>query len=327
MKKTADWRRWMLALLLTGAASGLFIEPTSGVETVRVAMPGKLVDYSALYVGARLGFYQKEGLNPEFVVMRTSIHYAALLVGEVDYTTLVTSTIRAAMAGMPVRVLLALNNQQPFFLLSRPEIRDVKQLKGKRIAVSSFGASTDTAARKILKYFGLDPNRDAVLLALGETGLRLAALQARSIDAAVLSPPHSFLAQRQGFNNLMWMGEIGGEGQPTNGLSSTVKKIKDQPDQVQRMLRATVRSMVYVHENKDKALPIVLREFPGWDREAVAQAYDFIVRGMSRDGIISASILQEIISEERSRSGGKAEIPVTQVADLEPLHRVLRETK
>jgi ABC-type nitrate/sulfonate/bicarbonate transport system substrate-binding protein len=317
----------MLVLMLTSAASGSFVEPASGVETVRVATPGKLVDFSALYVGARLGLYQKEGLNLEFIVMRTGIHYAALQAGEVDYTTLVTSTIRAAIAGMPVRVVLALNNRQPFFLLSQPEIRDGKQLKGKRIAVSAFGSSTDTGARKILKHFGLDANRDAVMLALGDTGLRLAALQARSIDAAMLSPPHSFFAQRQGFNNLMWMGDLGGDGQPTNGLSTTEKKIKEQSDQLRRMLRATVRSMVYVHENKDKALPIVLKEFASWDREAVLQAYDFIVRGMSRDGTVSPSILQEIINEERAISGRNADVPVTQLADFEPLHRVLKEIK
>lgn len=317
----------MLVLMLTSAASGSFVKPASGVETVRVATPGKLVDFSALYVGARLGLYQKEGLNLEFIVMRTGIHYAALQAGEVDYTTLVTSTIRAAIAGMPVRVVLALNNRQPFFLLSQPEIRDGKQLKGKRIAVSAFGSSTDTGARKILKHFGLDANRDAVMLALGDTGLRLAALQARSIDAAMLSPPHNFFAQRQGFNNLMWMGDLGGDGQPTNGLSTTEKKIKEQPDQLRRMLRATVRSMVYVHENKDKALPIVLKEFASWDREAVLQAYDFIVRGMSRDGTVSPSILQEIINEERAISGRNADVPVTQLTDFEPLHRVLKEIK
>jgi len=88
-----------------------------------------------------------------------------------------------------------------------------------------------------------------------------------------------------------------------------------------------VRSMVYVHENKDKALPIVLKEFASWDREAVLQAYDFIVRGMSRDGTVSPSILQEIINEERAISGRNADVPVTQLADFEPLHRVLKEIK
>src|SRR4029450_2214880 len=70
-KKAAHWIRWMSALMLASAASGPFVKPTLGVETVRVAMPGKLVDFSALYVGARLGLYQKEGLNLEFIVMRT----------------------------------------------------------------------------------------------------------------------------------------------------------------------------------------------------------------------------------------------------------------
>ncbi len=327
MKKAVVWRCWALVVLFGIAVAVVFLEMASAAERVRIAMPGKLVDYSALYVGKRLGFYENEGLSPEFIVMSTRVHYAALQAGEVDYTTLVISTIRAAIAGMPVRVLLGLNKQQTAFLVAQPWIRNIKELKGKRVAVSSFGSSTDTAARQMLKYSGLDPNRDVIIMALGETGLRLAALHSRSIDAAVLSPPHNFIARREGFSNLLWVGDIGGEGQPTNGLSSTVKKLKEQPEQVQRMLRATVRSMIYVQDNKDKALPIVLQEFKGWDKEAVAQAYDFIVRGMSRDGNISVATLQEILNEERVRSGAKANVPVSQVADLEPLRKVLREMK
>ncbi|MBI4526316.1 MAG: ABC transporter substrate-binding protein [Deltaproteobacteria bacterium] len=325
MKNVLFWAA--TAILLVFVTTGKAADTPRRMETVRVAMPGKLVDYSALYVGTHQGFYQKEGLDLQFVVMRTGIHYPALLAGEVDYTTLFSSTIRAALAGMPVRVLLALNNQQPFFLLSQPQFKDVRQLRGKRIAVSAFGSSTDTATRKALRHFGLDPNRDAVIMALGDTGVRLAALQSGSVEAAMLSAPHSFIAQRQGFNNLMWTGDLGGEGQPTNGLSTTVKKMKQQPDQVYRMLRATVRSIIYVQQNREKVLPVILREFKGWDKESIVQAFEFIVKGMSRDGTFTVSSLQEMMSDERARLGIKSEIPVQEVADSDFLARVLRELK
>jgi NitT/TauT family transport system substrate-binding protein len=214
--------------------------------------------------------------------------------------------------------------KQTFFLVSQPEIRDVRQLKGKRIAVSNFGSSTDKSARTALEHAGLDPNRDAVILALGDTGLRFAALQARSIDAAVLSPPYNFSAERQGFKNLVWLGDLLGEN-PSNGLATTVKKLKEQPDQVYRMLRATVRSMIYTREHPREVLPIMMKEFKGWDGDSINQALDFIVKGMSRDGTFSEAALRDSIEEEKNRLNIKREILVGEVADFAPLQRVVRE--
>jgi NitT/TauT family transport system substrate-binding protein len=294
------------------------------LETVRVATPGKLIDFAALYAGAQLGIYRQEGLDPQFIVMRSGIIIQALTAGEVDYTTLLTSSVRAAVAGLPVRVIMGLILKQTFFLLSQPEIRDVKQLKGKRIAVANFGSATDKSARTALERAGLDPNRDAIIMALGDTGLRFAALQARTIEAAVLSPPYNFSAQRQGFNNLVWLGDILGEN-PSNGLATTAKKLKEQPDQVYRMVRATVRSMIYTREHAREVLPVVMKEFKGWEGETISQALEFIIKGMSRDGTFSEAVLRDSVIEEKSRLNIKKEIPLNQVADFEPLYRVVRE--
>jgi ABC-type nitrate/sulfonate/bicarbonate transport system substrate-binding protein len=294
------------------------------LETVRIATPGKLIDFAALYAGAHLGIYRQEGIDPQFIVMRSGIIIQALNAGEIDYTTLLTSSIRAALAGIPIRVLMGLILKQTFFLLSQPEIRDVKQLKGKRIAVSNFGSATDKSARTALERAGLDPNRDAIILAMGDTGLRYSALQARSIEAAVLSPPYNFSAQRQGFNNLVYLGDLLGES-PSNGLATTAKKLKEQPDQVYRMLRATVRSMIYAREHPREVLPIMLKEFKGWDAESISQALDFILKGMSRDGTYSEAVLRDSVNEEKIRLNIKKEIPLNQVADFEPLYRVVRE--
>ena len=141
---------------------------------------GKLIDLAALYAGAQLGIYRQEGIDPQFIVMRSGIIMQALTAGEIDYTTLLTSSIRAAVAGLPVRVIMGLILKQTFFLLSQPEIRDVRQLKGKRIAVANFGSATDKSARMALDRAGLDSNKDAIVMALGDTGLRYAALSGQN---------------------------------------------------------------------------------------------------------------------------------------------------
>jgi NitT/TauT family transport system substrate-binding protein len=311
-------------LLILILFCGVTLQAASPLETVRIATPGKLIDFAALYAGAQVGIYRQQGLDPQFIVMRSGIIIQALNAGEIDYTTLLASSVRAAVAGLPVRVIMGLILKQTFFLLSQPEIREVRQLKGKRIAVANFGSATDKSARTALEHAGLDPNRDATILALGDTGLRYAALQARSIDAAVLSPPYNFSAERQGFNSLVWLGDLLGEN-PSNGLSTTVKKLKEQPDQVYRMLRATVRSMIYTREHAREVLPIMMKEFKGWDGQSISQAMDFIVKGMSRDGTFREAVLRDSVNEEKTRLNIKRDIPLNQVADFEPLLRVVRE--
>src|SRR5687768_8709207 len=63
-------------------------EAATPIETVRIATPGKLIDFAALYAGAHLGIYRQEGLDPQFIVMRSGIILQALAAGEIDYTTL-----------------------------------------------------------------------------------------------------------------------------------------------------------------------------------------------------------------------------------------------
>src|SRR3954470_5876674 len=161
-------------LLLLTLLCGVTAQAAAPLETVRIATPGKLIDFAAFYVGAQSGIYRQEGIDPQFVVMRSGIILQALSAGEIDYTTLLSSSVRAALSGLPVRVLMGLILKQTFFLLSQPEIRDVKQLRGKRIAVSNFGSATDKSARTALEHAGLDANRDAIILAMGDTGLRYA---------------------------------------------------------------------------------------------------------------------------------------------------------
>ena len=294
------------------------------VETIRVGIPGKLVDFSPFFVGSKTGIYRSEGLEPQFIVMRSGIIFPALLAGELDYTTLYQSAIRSAISGLPVRVIATLITKQSFFLFSQREIRRVQDLKGKRVAISNFASSTDSSARIALKHHGLEPMRDVTLIAMGETGVRFQALVSGAIEAAILTPPYTVMAEHKGLNNLVWLGDLVGDV-PSNGLSTTVKKLKENSHQVHRMLRASIRSMIYTREHKPEALPILMKEFPGMERDTLAGTLDFYLKAMSRDGRISESIIQHVINEQRELLNVRNEVPLNQVADFGPLQRVIKE--
>ncbi len=296
----------------------------SSTETIRIGIPGKLVDFSPFFVGLKTGIYRSEGLEPQFIVMRSGIIFPALLAGELDYTTFYQSTMRSAISGLPVRVIATLMTKQSFFLFSQREIRRVQDLKGKRIAISNFASSTEASARTALKHHGLEAMRDVTLIAMGDTGLRFQSLLSGAIEAAILTPPYTVMAEQKGLNNLVWLGDIVGDV-PSNGLSTTVRKLKENPDQVQRMLRASLRSMRYTREHKQEALPILAKEFPGMDRNTLAGTLDFYLKAMSPDGRVSDNVVREMINEQRALLNVKNEVPITQVADFGPLQRVVKE--
>ena len=315
----------VVCLVLIAALTATVTCPAAQpVEAVRVGIPGKLVDFAPFFVGIKTGIYRSEGLEPQFIVMRSGIIFPALLSGELDYTTLYQSAIRSAISGLPVRVIATLMTKQTFFLFSQREIRRVQDLKGKRIAISNFASSTDTSARAALKHHGLEAMRDATLIAMGDTGVRFQALLAGAIEAAILTPPYTVMAEKKGLNNLVWLGDILGDV-PSNGLSTTLKTLKENSDQVHRMLRASVRNMVYTREHKQEVLPILLKEFPGLDGDTLAGTLDFYVKAMSRDGRVGEGVVRELINEQRQLLNVKNEISLNQVSDFGPLQRVIRE--
>lgn len=315
----------VVCLVLIAALTATVTCPAAQpVEAVRVGIPGKLVDFAPFFVGIKTGIYRSEGLEPQFIVMRSGIIFPALLSGELDYTTLYQSAIRSAISGLPVRVIATLMTKQTFFLFSQREIRRVQDLKGKRIAISNFASSTDTSARAALKHHGLEAMRDATLIAMGDTGVRFQALLSGAIEAAILTPPYTVMAEKKGLNNLVWLGDILGDV-PSNGLSTTVKTLKENSDQVHRMLRASVRSMIYTREHKQDVLSILLREFPGLDGDTLAGTLDFYVKAMSRDGRVGEGVVRELINEQRELLNVKNEISLNQVSDFGPLQRVIKE--
>ena len=181
-------------VFLTVLASQLLLLQLSHAQVplkkVRMGSSSTNVSFLALYTAFHRGFFKDEGIDLEIIYMPANLASTAVLSGDIDYNGAVTGTIGAAVRGQPMKVLLFTVAKPFLFLVSKKDIKDVKQLRGKKIAGSSPGGSATLIAEKVLKHYGLEPGRDVSLLPMGGSAAgRYAVLETGVVDASFLSVP------------------------------------------------------------------------------------------------------------------------------------------
>lgn len=189
--------------LLLSSLIWLAIATCAEARKVSVGVPVLDITQSALYVARDRGYFQKEGLEVDLILMRGGVANQALIAGNVEFTTVPTAGLQAALQGAPLKVVLSTFHKPMFWLYSRPEIRSIKDLTGKKVAVSSLGAAGDSALRELFKKNGMDENREVAILAIGTTATRLGALASNVVDAAMMTFPHNITAAESGFRELV----------------------------------------------------------------------------------------------------------------------------
>ncbi len=282
--------------------------------------------YSMIFLSAgvahKKGFLKQEGLDAEILVMRPATSLAALSNGDIDYTMLTGSVLRAAIAGIPVKVVAGFVNSSPHALVSRQEFKSVKDLKGRTIGVGNFGSATHVLARIMIKHAGIDVEKDVRFVALGGDSGRLAGLQKGLVDAAMASPPWDFEAKKMGFVVLGRAYEY--LNYPLSGLGVNVKKLQQKPAEVKKVIKALIKGSRFIRENKDESVQI-LAEWGRVPREQALASYDSTVKVVSMDGSIPADGLNLLIDESRKEAKVTREVSVGEVADFTLLHEVQRE--
>ena len=205
------------------------------------------------------GFFDKEGLKVQLITFRgTNLMLTALLTGDLDYATILPFLTGAAARGLPVRILAAVTKNSSYFMVARPEIDNVKALRGKKIGINSFGSSADYAAYAALSRSGMDPNKDLTILAIGGgTPERLAAVVSGSVDATVITSPAEYAAEKQGLRIVMSAQELGQFVRiPITGIGATLKKMEKDSDEIVRILRALRLSTLYLLQNPEYSVAL-----------------------------------------------------------------------
>lgn len=313
----------MFLLSLVGAAfvCGEF-QHVIAADKIRIAVANFNVSFMTAGVAAKKGYFRDEGLEPEIIGMRPPVSITALASGDIDYTTVFGSVVRAAVRGLPVRVVASFIDGSTHALIARPEFKSVKDLRGRTLGVGSYGASDDIAGRMMVKHYGVDPDKQMKVVALGPDRARFAALKEGIVDVAVIAPPMDSEGRRAGFNILARAYEI--FTFPFVGLGTSTKKLSEKPDEVRRTLKAFIRANRFIRDNREESIQI-LTAWGRTDRNSAAAAYDATVKVFNADGTIPESGLRLVLEQARSEANLSREVAVSEVADLTLLREAQRE--
>jgi len=175
------------------------------LKKIRVGVPSVTVGNIIIFVAKEAGLFEKYGLDAEVVVVQGSgVASKAMIGGGLDIAPVATPTVISAdLAGADLTILAHTMPSVIHALMVKPEIKRPEDLKGKKIAISSFSSLTDFLVRSIMKKKGLNPDRDVSFLQIGGDAERLAALNQGVADAAAISYPGYARAQKLGFA-MLW---------------------------------------------------------------------------------------------------------------------------
>ena len=212
--------------ILVAVFAMIFAADLDAADKVRIGVSNYNISNLTVGVAQTRGFFKQEGIDAEIIRMNPNVATMALVSADVDYSTLIGSAIVANLKGARVKIIACSLDRTPLSLVSRADIKTVKEVKGKTIGVGSYGSTPDIIARMVVKHHGIDPESEIKLLALGSDAARLTALKEGVIDVMIVAPPVDFEAKRMGFNIISRAGDI--FRFPYNGLATGMKKLSER---------------------------------------------------------------------------------------------------
>jgi ABC-type nitrate/sulfonate/bicarbonate transport system substrate-binding protein len=294
-----------LTFLLAGS-------PVPGAERVSIATPSRGLFEFPVVVAMRKGFYKDEGIEVDKIQMQPAIGVKALMSGDVDYLLAWGSALRAAVTGVPIKAILGFAGRPLHVLIARPEIKSPKDLKGKIIGVDSVAGTVDYLSRVAVRHFGFEPEKDIKIIVTGESPTRLAALRAGAIDATPIDVAFAVKAEDEGFKRLVYLGDL--IELPLSGIAVMDQKLQTQRDQVRRVVRAGVRGLRFMKQNRNETVQM-LSDYLRITPSQSARAYDAAINSFSDDGMISDKgvLLDVQLTKERLKL--TKDIPLSQLVD------------
>ena len=311
----------LLILFFLLSASAEAQEP----RKIYVAIPAVTPAVSTFAIARDRGYYREEGLDVELVQMPSAVGTQALIAGNVKFSTIGGASMPPVLRGAPLRFLFSTFSKPMFWLYSKPEIRTVAELKGRKVGVSSLGSGPDSILRDILKKNGLDGARDVTVLPVGSGTARFYALQAGSVDAAMLSIPANFLAQDAGFRELVSLVdqdlvELQGS------ILAPVSVIESDPALVERFVRGSVKGFITFRDSRATAVQLMAK-FLQLKEDMVARIYDRFRPGLTPDGTIGEALQRKSLEHIVERVGVKEPPPLSKIFDFSLTRKINDELK
>jgi len=295
--------------------------PVQAADKIRISTPGDAAHFT-MHLAQRRGFLKEEGFDAELIVISGPVANVALSNGDTDYFSGFGSALRSILQGLPLRFVACYRPTPHFMLQTRPEYKSVRDLKGKTIGITAYGSGTELVGRLMIKHFGLDPDKDVKFIPGGSSEGRLIRMQQGLLDATVATVPTDYHGRKMGYPILVRSEDL--FTYPFSGLTAHIKKIREKPDEVKRVIRAGIKANRYMRANRDGTIPVLMNTYR-IDKEVASAAYDSFIKGFNNDGSMPEDGFRRLLDDTKRVMKLDREVALSDVADLSILREAQRE--
>lgn len=283
--KLVEAKNIMLRNLLTAltlAVSMFAAGPASAIDTLSVVLTSKAFQYIPLVIAQERGYMKEEGLELKFVYMQNAPGLQALTTNAVQFSGSGSSALVAVSKGnAPLKTVLAMNDQVLQWVVVRPNIGSIKDLKGKKVATTGVASIAAYMLRNILVKYGMDA-KDVVMIDPGPVN-RLPSLLSGAVEASIVSPEERYLALDQGMKDLMFIGK---EVKNSWGTFATSDRfLKEQPKQMAGFARAVLKGLRVVRQDREGTIASVVK-FSELDKALSTRMYDDLIGTFTKAGYV-----------------------------------------
>ena len=314
---------WIICLL---ACVGFVADGAAQTpEKLLITHSSESISITPLIYGIEKGFYRREGIDLQFRVLRGELAVSSIVGGkDVDFMYGAGTAITAAVRGLPMKVVSHDFKSLLFYLMGNPNVQSGQDLKGKKVAVASLSGTGALATRASLRALGVDPEKDVTLIVIGAASIRMAALEAGSVEAAIMPVPWNFRLTQKGFKELIFTGKV--LTQPLTGIATSRERIERNPEQVKKMLRGFLRSLKAVKEDKKDVVEFIGRRF-GLDPVTAEATHRIVLQTLSDDGTVSDAVLKDLLEQTKIETGVKKDINVRDIVDYSLVRQIHKEIR
>jgi NitT/TauT family transport system substrate-binding protein len=259
-----------LALFLFSFAD----EAPAQLTKLNVGYVGVNSDNVIAFIAKETGIFAKNGLDVQLIYFAGgTTAVMALVSGETPITqTAGPGVVNAVLSGSDAVMVAGGVTTLDYWMLSRPEIKSPEQLKGGAVAISRFGSASDFIVRYALQRLGLTPVKDVAILQVGALPDRLAAMEAKRVQATVLAPPAMYMARKRGYNIMADIAALGLAYQAT-GIGTTRKYIREHPDVVRKYIKAQVEAHRF-KTDRESSLKVLSKYLGVKEKDILDQTYE-----------------------------------------------------
>ena len=277
---------------------GIAVHSAHAQEKIRVGQGSVSLQSGLMHIAKDRGLFAKYGLFAETIYIpggSTNIH--VLISGNLDLSQLSGAPgVAANLEGADIVYFASLLDKLNYQLITRPEIKSVEQLKGKKFGVSRFSSSADFGMRAMLKRLGVDPVKDATILQIGDEPARIAAIKSGNIDGTVANAPFGIEAERLKLNVLADSVKMDIPFFNT-GLLGSKRYLDRQEAKVMNFLRAYLEAIKILKTERDYSIKAMAQFTRVQNLKAVSEGYDYFVKQLEPVPYPSITAMQAVVDQ------------------------------